>query len=136
MTTRTRKPTYAAVLFYSMAVLTACAAQNRPELGFAPTSTGSLAAISEDDILKSEGRTAYEVVERVRPMYLTSRVDLAPNAEREVYLNGVRLGGIGELRSIPAREVKEIRFVRAIDGVAYGVGRSGGAILVINKAGR
>jgi hypothetical protein len=69
-------------------------------------------------------------------MFLVSKVDLAPNAEREVYLNGIRLGGVNELRLIPAREVKEIRFVRAIDGVAFGVGRSGGAILVISKQGR
>jgi hypothetical protein len=51
-------------------------------------------------------------------------------------LNGVRLGGLNELRLIPAKEVKEIRFVRAIDGGAYGVGRSGGAILIISKSGR
>jgi hypothetical protein len=47
-----------------------------------------------------------------------------------------KLGGLNELRLIPAKEVKEIRFVRAIDGVAFGVGRSGGAILIISKPGR
>jgi hypothetical protein len=69
-------------------------------------------------------------------MYLMSKLDLAPNADCEVYLNGVKLGGVGELRLIPARDVKAIRFVRAIDVGANGVGRSGGAILVISKAGR
>jgi hypothetical protein len=69
-------------------------------------------------------------------MFLISKVDLAPTAERAVYLNGIRLGGVNELRSISAKEVKEIRFVRAIDGAAFVVGRSGGAILVISKAGR
>jgi len=123
-----------AALFYSMAVLTACAAQGRHDLAAAPSS--ALDVISEADIASSHGTTAYEVVERARPMYLISRVDLAPTAEREVYLNGIRLGGLGELRHIPAKEVKEIRFVRAIDGAAYGVGRSGGAILVISKSGR
>ena len=128
-------PVYiAALLFYSMAGVTACAVQGGPELGFAPS--GALNVLSEAEIANSRATTAYEAVERVRPMYLVSKVDLSPTAERVVFLNGVRLGGVGELRLIPAREVKEIRFVRAIDGSAYGVGRSGGAILVISKAGR
>ena len=124
-----------AAVFYSMAVLSGCAAQNRAELSPAP-SAGALAAITEEDIVKSHATTALEAVERLHPMYLDSKLDLAPTAEREVYLNGVRLGGVSELRWIPAREVKEIRFVRAVDGGAYGVGRSGGAILVISKTGR
>ena len=131
-------PVYiAALLFYSMASATGCAVQGGPELGLAPSApTGALNVLSEAEIANSRATTAYEAVERVRPMYLVSKVDLSPTAERVVYLNGVRLGGLGELRLIPAREVKEIRFVRAIDGSAYGVGRSGGAILVISKAGR
>jgi len=124
-----------AALFYSMAVFSGCAVQNRAELGPSPR-PGGVAAISEEDIVKSHATTALEAVERLLPMYLTSKVDLAPTAEREVYLNGIRLGGVNELRWIPAREVKEIRFVRAIDGSVYGVGRSGGAILVISKTGR
>jgi hypothetical protein len=121
-------------LFYSMATLTACASPTR--LSLTPFPSGSLGPITEQEIGSSRGTTAYEVLERVRPLYLTSQLDLSPDAERQVYLNGVRLGGLGELKMIPAREVKEIRFVRAIDGGAYGVGRSGGAILVTSRPGR
>jgi hypothetical protein len=124
-----------AVLVYSMAVLSGCAAQNQPEFGFS-SSAGALTMITEDDIARSHAKTAYEAVERMKPMYLVSKVDLTPTAERTVYLNGVRLGGLAELRLIPASEIKEIRFVRAVDGGVYGVGRSGGAILVVSKAGR
>ena len=127
-------PTHLAATLYGMAILTACASQRAPETGV--TSAGALGVITEADIANSRATTAYEAVERARPMYLISKVDLTPTAEREVYLNGVRLGGLGELRRIPAKEVKEIRFVRAIDAGAYGVGRSGGAILVISKSGR
>ena len=134
MTTQQRTKALAA-LFYSMALVSGCAAQNRAELSLSPR-TGGLAAISEEDIVKSHATTALEAVERLNPLYLDSKLDLAPTAEREVYLNGVRLGGVNELRWIPAREIKEIRFVRAIDGGAYGVVRSGGAILVISKTGR
>jgi hypothetical protein len=123
-----------ATLFYGMALLTGCASQSRRDFTAVPPT--ALGVITQGEIANSHGTTAYAVVERVHPMYLTSRLDLAPTAEREVYLNGVRLGGISELRGIPANSVKEIRFVRAIDGGAFGVGRSAGAILVISKAGR
>jgi len=122
-------------LFYSIGLMAACAAQNQPDLGVRPPAD-PLASISEEDVLRSHGTTAYQVVERLKPMYLDSKVDLAPTMERQVYLNGVKLGGLSELRWISARDVKEIRFVRAIDGGVYGVGRSGGAILVISKSGR
>ena len=121
-------------LFYSMAILTACASQTRRD--FYATPSGSLGVITEQEIGGSHGTNAYEVVQRVRPLYLTSNLDLSPTTERQVYLNGVKLGGVDELRLIPAREVKEIRFVRAIDGGVYGVSRSGGAILVISRPGR
>lgn len=123
-----------AAAIYSMAILTACATQGGRDFSVAPSS--ALGVITEADVASSHGTTVYEVIERSRPIYLLSKVDLAPDADREVYLNGIRLGGVGELRLIPAKDVKEIRFVRAIDMSAYGVGRSAGAILVFSKAGR
>jgi hypothetical protein len=126
-------PTYLA-LCSAMALLTACVPQRSPELSVGPSR--SFDVITEAEIAESQARTAYDAVEGKHPLFLTSKIDLAPNAERQVYLNGILLGGLRELRFIPATEVKEIRFVRAIDGGAYGVGRSGGAILVISKSGR
>jgi hypothetical protein len=118
----------------AIAAITACASQRGPDMGATPSS--ALGVMTESEIFESRATTAYDAIAQKHPMFLVSKVDLAPNAEREVYLNGVRLGGLNELRLIPAKEVKEIRFVRAIDGAAFGVGRSGGAILVISKAGR
>ena len=118
----------------AIAAITACASQRGPDAGATPSS--ALGVMTESEIAESQATTAYDAIARKHPLFLISKVDLAPTAEREVYLNGIRLGGVNELRSIPAREVKEIRFVRAIDGVAFGVGRSGGAILVISKSGR
>ena len=118
----------------AIAAITACASQRAPDTGATPSS--ALGVMTESEIAESQASTAYDAIARKHPLFLLSKVDLAPTAEREVYLNGIRLGGVNELRSIPAREVKEIRFVRAIDGAAFGVGRSGGAILVVSKAGR
>jgi len=124
---------YYSTALLSTALLAACVSPAPASFGVTPS--GSLGPISRAEIESSRGTSAYQVVERVRPLYLTSKVDLAPNMERQVYLNGVRLGGLNELRTIPAQEVKEIRFVRAIDGGGDGAGRAGGAILVISRAG-
>ena len=133
MRVNTHRPVYLARCC-AIAAITACASQRGPDTAAAPSS--ALGVMTQSEIFESRATTAYDAIARKRPMFLVSKVDLAPTAEREVYLNGIRLGGVNELRAIPASEVKEIRFVRAIDGVAFGVGRSGGAILVISKQGR
>jgi hypothetical protein len=92
--------------------------------------------MTEDEIMGSQALTAYDAIQLSHPRFLTSRIDLAPFAERDVYLNGILIGGLNELRTIPARAVREIRFVRAIDGPAAGIGRQGGGIVVISKSGR
>jgi hypothetical protein len=92
--------------------------------------------LRQDEIARSHANSAYEAVQLARPVFLMSGVDLAPLAQRQVYLNGMRLGGIDELRAIPASSVLEIRFVRAIDASGSGIGQQGGAILVVSKVGR
>jgi hypothetical protein len=118
-----------------MALVTACVNSGQPSLEPRPLSSAP-DVITEAEIADSHASTAYEAIQLVRPLFLMSKIDVAPLAEREVYLNGTRLGGIGELSGILASSVREIRFVRALDAAASGIGRSGGAILVISKVGR
>ncbi len=122
-------------LLGGMALLTACVNSGQPSLGPRPLSSAA-DVITEAEIAGSHASTAYEAIRLSHPLFLISKIDVAPLAEREVYLNGMRLGGIGELHGIPASSVREIRFVRALDAAASGIGRPGGAILVISKAGR
>jgi hypothetical protein len=122
-------------LLGAIALLTACVTSGRPPLG--PRSLGSAAAdvMTEAEIAESHASTAYEAIQLSHPLFLMSKIDVGPLAQRDVYLDGMHLGGIAELRGIPAGSVREIRFVRALDAAASGIGRSGGAILVISKAG-
>jgi len=136
MRVRANSPAQLTLLCCAMAVLTACVNAGPPNLGAGPASPADAAVMTAAEIADSHAPTAYDAIQRSHPLFLMSRVDLAPMAEREVYLNGLRLGGVGELRSIPASSVREIRFVRALDGAAFGIGRPGGAILVISKSGR
>jgi hypothetical protein len=124
------------ILLGGMALLTACVTSGQPSLGQRPLSSAATEVMTEGEIAGSHASTAYEAIQLSRPLFLMSKIDVAPLAEREVYLNGTRLGGIGELRGIPASSVREIRFVRAVDAAASGIGSPGGAILVISKAGR
>jgi hypothetical protein len=89
--------------------------------------------MTESEIVGSRASTVYEAIELSHPLFLISKTDLSPLAERQVYLNGVLLGGIGELRGIPASSVREIRFLRAVDVATAGIGGSSGAILIISK---
>jgi hypothetical protein len=112
--------------------------------------------MTEAEISNTRANTAYEAIQLSHPLYLMSSVNVAPltprtfcfdaNRAREewdwqnrrfpdVYLNGVCLGGIRELRLIPASSIQEIRFVHDADLTAAGAG-PGGMILVITKKRR
>ena len=123
-------------LLGGLALVTACVNSGQPSLGPRPLSGPARDVITEAEIAGTHASTAYQAIELSRPRLLISKIDVAPLAEREVYLDGMRLGGIGELRGIPASSVREIRLVRALDAAASGMSRPGGAILVISKAGR
>jgi hypothetical protein len=124
-----------AFLLGGVALLAACVTSGQPSLGPRPVSSATADVMTEAEIAGSHASTAYEAIQLSHPLFLVSKIDVGPLDQREVYLDGMRLGGIGELRGIAASSVREIRFVRAIDAAASGIGRSGGAILVISKAG-
>ena len=130
-----RCPARRAILLGGMVLLAACVNSSSPSTRPKPLSSATTGFMTQDEIVRSHASNAYEAIQLVRPVFLVSRADLAPLAEREVYLDGMLLGGINELRRIPASSVREIRFVRALD-VGSGMGRLGGAILVITKVGR
>jgi len=77
--------------------------------------------------------TAYDVIEALRSNWLSSR---GPNsfsapAQVQVYLDGVRMGGIDQLRTIDVRPVTYIRFFDGIAATArWGLDHGAGAIYV------
>lgn len=113
--------------------------------------------MTEAEISGTHAKTAFEAIQRSHPLYLMSSVNVVPLTQRtycydarrstpeetdwanrrfpDVYLNGVCLGGIRELRLIPASSIQEIRFVRDVDLTASVAG-PGGMILVITKPRR
>lgn len=123
------------IAIFAFFALVACAPMNPPEFGPFVGSRGDANTIVEDQVRASGARSAYDVIARIHPRFLSSQVELGGANQRDVYLDGVPLSGIEELRTIPASAVKEIHFIRAIDG--GGSGREvGAAIWVVSKARR
>ena len=121
-------------LSFGLVLLAACVSSGTRELQTSPTVSLDRNVITAAEISDSYATTAYDAIDRLRPRFLLTNVDLGPTAPRLVYLNGVALmGGVNELRGIPANSVREIRFVRSIDAATA---HFGGGIFVVSKAGR
>jgi hypothetical protein len=124
------------ILVFGSILLAACVSAGTQKLTTSPSAAVDREVVTEAEIADSHAITAYQAIERLRPRFLLTKVDLGPAMARQVYLNGIALGGVNELRTIPASSVREIRFVRSIDAPAFGTGGSGGVILVVSKSGR
>lgn len=95
---------------------------------------GNGATISAEEVRHSkQSNTAYELVSSLRPSWLwrSRRSPLHPRETVQVYQDGVRLGGLEELRRIPAATVESITL---LDGPGatqrFGTDHGSGAILI------
>ena len=68
--------------------------------------------ISFQEVARERASTAWDLVERLRPYYRRGRSIGFRDATPIVYLDDMMLGNIGELRSIAANDVFEIRYVK------------------------
>lgn len=92
--------------------------------------------LREDEIQSINAMNAYEAVERLRPAVLRRALSRSPLDRRDVYLDGVRLGTVEQLRGIPATDVHEVRYLTTAEATGrYGNVAPGGMILVTTKTG-
>ena len=99
--------------------------------------------ISVEEVLASRYRTAYEVVQALRPDWLRKRSSTPavgnsrnPTVPDDVivYRDGQRLGTIDALRSIPIGEVGRMRHYSASGAQQrFGTGNPNGAIEVLTR---
>jgi hypothetical protein len=63
---------------------------------------------------RRDAGSAYDLIRRLRPEYLMSRgptsILLNVSETPEVYIDGMRRGGLEELQSLPASEVLDVHF--------------------------
>jgi hypothetical protein len=121
-------------LVFGLILLAACVSPGTQELRTSTSRPVDRDVMTAAEIAESQATTAYQAIERLRPRFLLTQVDLGPTLPRLVFLNGMVLGGgLNELRAIAASDVQEIRFVRAIDAATE---HFGGGIFVVSKMGR
>jgi len=94
--------------------------------------------ITEEEVIASNGANAYEVISRARPGFLQQHGYTSTNTGQStypaVYLNGQSYGEISSLRSIPAGQIKEIRYYSATDAVTrFGSNNGTGIIQITTK---
>ena len=93
------------------------------------------------------GGTAYDLIRALRPGMLIARGvsttlvarsgGSAPRTTRgiKVYLDGVPVGGVETLTSIPATTVQDVRWLSAVEATTrYGTGNVDGAIVVRTRS--
>jgi hypothetical protein len=112
---------------------------NLPGPGTAGPSNRNL--ITAEDIANSSAamaQSAYEVVQRLQPQWLTSRGNVsitdASATVASVYLNGVQVGDVEYLRNLLPSDIEQLRYFPAGEASArFGMGHQRGVIEVTLK---
>ena len=92
--------------------------------------------LGEADIRGAHDTTAYEAIMRLRATYVTWQRITTGNERRLVFVDGMLMGGLDVLRTMPAADIHEIRLITAVNGAyGYALANSGGALLITTKVG-
>lgn len=99
-----------------------------------PRPTSSRNVIVVDEISAANVSNAYELVQRLRPHWLSRAT--SPETTPRVYVDRVHAGDLSALQTIPAEAVETMRFRSASEATTlYGTNHLGGAIEVTLKRG-
>jgi hypothetical protein len=94
--------------------------------------------ITEQEIANSSETNGFDVVSRLRPMFLKTRGRSTINARNSeyasVFVDGVYYGELNSLRNIVANQIHEIRYLNGPESAGkYGIRYGTGAIDVRTK---
>jgi hypothetical protein len=94
--------------------------------------------ITEQEIAKSTETNGFDVVSKLRPMFLKTRgrstINSGGSEYASVFLDGVFYGDIPSLRNILANQIHEIRYLSGPESAGkYGIQYGSGAIDVRTK---
>jgi hypothetical protein len=110
---------------------------SHPRLG--PGEVFNSQIITEDEIVASRASSAFDVIHKLRPNFLTNRGETSLNPQQSapypnVYLDNQEFGPITTLSSIPAAEISMIRLYRAWEATTrFGTRNLGGVIAITTK---
>ena len=95
--------------------------------------------ISRDEITARSWTDAYELVQTLRPQWLSERGrdSFGTGTVIQVVMNGARLGGVAALRRFPAADIEHFQYFDATAATArWGIGFGKGAIEVSTTPAR
>jgi TonB-dependent Receptor Plug Domain len=91
--------------------------------------------ITQQEIAASNEPTAYDVIKRLRPAFLTTRGQSSLQVNGAdyalVYLDGQQYGGLSSLRNISAEQIREIRYYSGTSAVSKFGGMAGSGVIEI-----
>ena len=113
-------------------------------LGCASSGAGTSSAprnrtiITEEEIATAHVSSAFDAVERLRPLWLRSHGEMSINtpgtAYANVYVDGQRYGDLNTLRNLLAIQIAEIRYYNGPEGASkFGLQNTAGVIEVKMK---
>ncbi len=136
-----RKPVPALLFIIFSFVLASCASANGGHRDGAatPSATGDQSLITRNDLDRFPSSTAYEIVHRLRPQWLTARgqgvlrYGATPPAVT-VYLGNSELGGVEELQNFTGAQLASIEHLDAAHAtMRFGAGNMSGAIVLTQR---
>lgn len=137
-----------AMVLATLAVAVGCSSTGSvSETGAMRSMRGSANLITEQEIAAGSYSTALDVIENLRPAMLRPRAssltstavagtsqNMAASVNVICYVDEVRLGETSNLRSIPAQQIREVRYINARDATTrWGTGHGSGVVQVITK---
>jgi hypothetical protein len=122
--------------FFVLTLATALACASSGTAGTAVRRDPNL--ITEQEIVASNESNVFDVVNRLRPMFLKTRgrstINAGGSEYASVFLDGQYYGELGSLRNIVASQIHEIRYLNGPDAVSrYGMRYGSGAVDVRSK---
>ena len=122
------------VIVALLAAIGACTSARSPGRTLEDQEPGGNALLREQEIARADAGTVYEAIRQLRPSFLIAT--RGSTDELSVFVDGVRVGGIDMLRSIPSTTVREARRLSPVEAThRFGPGNSAGAILIVMKSG-
>ena len=104
--------------------------------GKAPASQHNV--VTADELARAGDVTLFEALTQIRPAFLRSRGAIpgatSPASPVQVYIDGMRMGGLEHIRQIAAKNVTEVRFLEPQQAIArFGGDNTGGALVIVLK---
>lgn len=102
----------------------------------ADETSGDRSLITQEQIRSRHFNTAYDAVRSLRGNWLVERgkSSLTRPVEIQVYVDGVRVGGVALLKDIATEAVQSIRFFSGIEATTrWGTDHGRGAIFVVTE---